>query len=477
MVTVLPNRNGFAQRHINNPMPSSYLRDIIPIPQNLVRSNVNLGLIRQDIFQFRSESKIQPDDQYLRLAISDAHQAFQLPEKVKMIHLNDVFQQDLSIWKSSPGLPWKDLGYLTKDDIRNDPDAIRRIRFFWHKIKHGDLVHPPDSCAFVRAHICERGENKVRAVWGYPATMTFGEAVFAIPLIRAYKTRVHSPIAYGYETAVGGARMISDQIGQYEHKAAIDFKSFDKTVPSWLIDVAFDILTSNIDFSHYDGYGVADARRNYFMLQYIKEYFKHTSIRLANGERYRKHSGVASGSYFTQLIDSIVNYIIMQWICLKQTGAYPGFIKVLGDDSILGLDHYLDLFEANLLVRSIGMAINMRKSAVSRCSTELTFLGFAINGGFPKKSHSAWLAALAFPETPDTKWDHVASRALGLAYANSMIDSHFHHICEYIVNRQPFELEFNRSTARMLTAMGIDVRTVRKRLPSSLEFCVKLRML
>lgn len=42
----------------------------------------------------------------------------------------------------------------------------------------------------------------------------------------------------------------------------------------------------------------------------IVDYIIHTPIRFADGERHVKHSGVASGSYFTQLIDSIVNYIV-----------------------------------------------------------------------------------------------------------------------------------------------------------------------
>lgn len=55
-----------------------------------------------------------------------------------MLHLNDVFaKKDLEIWNRSPGLPWKELGYKTKGDIQHDPDAIARIRLFWHKVKTG----------------------------------------------------------------------------------------------------------------------------------------------------------------------------------------------------------------------------------------------------------------------------------------------------------------------------------------------------
>lgn len=124
-----------------------------------------------------------------------------------MIHLNDVFRKDLSIWTSSPGLPWTQIGYKKKGDIQKDPDAINRVRWFWHRVKGGQKMQLPDCCAFVRAQVVKRGETKARAVWGYPASVTFGEAVFALPLIEEYKRRA-SPIAYGYETGSGGCRKL-----------------------------------------------------------------------------------------------------------------------------------------------------------------------------------------------------------------------------------------------------------------------------
>lgn len=44
----------------------------------------------------------------------------------------------------------------------------------------------------VRSHLCGTDEAKVKVVWGYPATITFGEAVFAIPLTREYQRRKNS---------------------------------------------------------------------------------------------------------------------------------------------------------------------------------------------------------------------------------------------------------------------------------------------
>lgn len=152
----------------------------------------------------------------------------------KMIHLNDVFKDDsLDIWNNSPGIPWRDKGYKTLDDIRNDPKAIRGIRSFWCKAKR-DV----NTTAF---HDCQGsgqtlGDNKIKTIWGYPATVTFGEAVFAPSLINAYKKMKDSPIVFDYETAIGEMKRFE----KYNEHCTIDFLDFEKTVPAWLINVAFD---------------------------------------------------------------------------------------------------------------------------------------------------------------------------------------------------------------------------------------------
>lgn len=61
---------------------------------------------------------------------------------------------------------------------------------------------------------------------------------------------------------------------------------------------------------------------------FIQKYFIYTTIRTANGLRYRKDNGIASGSYFTQIIGSIFNYILIQWMTLKFCGNHPTDILV-----------------------------------------------------------------------------------------------------------------------------------------------------
>lgn len=309
-----------------------------------------------------------------------------------MLHLNEVFERESPIWSSSPGLPWTEIGYKKKADIRADPDAIRRIRWFWHRVKAKEDIRFPDCCAYVRAQIVAKGKTKVRAVWGYPATITFGEAVFACPLLYAYQ-KIGSPFAYGFETGIGGCAKLR-RLLKANNYLAVDFKSFDKTLPSWLIDVCFDVMVWNIDFGRYQGRGNARAASMIHMFTRLREYAKSTPIRMCNGERYIKESGLASGSYFTQLVGSIANYILLTYAALKNDVRIQA-LKVLGDDSILATyqDFTPDMVQA--VLAPFGVVVNVAKSMYSRNLDNMVFLGYQINEGKPLREREKAFAGMA----------------------------------------------------------------------------------
>lgn len=98
---------GFSQRTYDKIDPSPFL----PFESyGLWRSPITQASIRRDLEECVLTSKLRPENELLELAIYRTYDMFRLPDKMKMIHLNDVFQQDLDIWSKSPGLPWRDLG-------------------------------------------------------------------------------------------------------------------------------------------------------------------------------------------------------------------------------------------------------------------------------------------------------------------------------------------------------------------------------
>nr|APG78333.1 RdRp [Hubei partiti-like virus 35] len=456
--------SGFGQL-FKPPEPSPYLAELLPLCGDLQRSPLSLALIRDDVKKFVTSHSTKPTDILFTEACRQTVRAFMLPSRVKMLHLNDVFKKDLPIWSSSPGLPWMNHGYKVKRDIQQDPDAIQRIRWFWHRVKAGENIAFPDCCAHVRTHIVGKGETKVRAVWGYPATITFGEAVFALPLIEAY-SRGDYPIAYGYETGVGGTKRIYHEF-EGNNFLGIDFKSFDKAIPPWLLNIAFDVLAYNIDFGNYEEYGVARYRSMLHMYNRLTDYCINTKIRLCNGERYQKDVGLASGSYFTQLAGSVVNYILLTYACLKLK-AQVRKLLVFGDDSLLATDVTITPHDIAQVLEPLGMTVNTAKSGASRYISDLTFLGYKINAGICSRPRDKQFAGLVFPERPDKSWDYAASRALGILYANFGVDPVVDYWCRKIVEFRPFDLVLSRDQQRFIDMMKIGKITTKAPTPEEL---------
>ncbi|QBP37031.1 putative RdRP [Lampyris noctiluca partitivirus-like virus 1] len=356
-------------------------------------------------------------------------------------------------WGSSPGLPWRQLGFKTKRQVADDPYAFQSIRRFWHLVKEGNKVSLPDCAAFVRPHLVERGEKKVRAVWGYPCTVSFQEACFALPLIEAYK-KVNTPFAYGYETARGGCRRIFLRFVKHKHFLSNDYKSFDKTIPPWLTRIAFDILLSNLDLTEYQDRGIPDSEKLYRAWKKLVKYFIETPIRLCNGERYRKKKGIASGSYFTQLIGSIANYIATKYCILSQNIQVKDML-VLGDDSLVATDRAVSLDQLVSDAKRFGLIINDSKTQRVNNVRDVKFLGYTINDGGPSRPRKELCAALAHPERPDQDFNEFATRTLGLMIANFGHDVDFHCLCFQIL-QSPFKLSYNPSFVRYLRVLGIE---------------------
>lgn len=439
------------------------------------RTRLRFELIKRDMLEMGTNKKEIPvSDPCWRLAVTEAQARFVFSRQVRPFHLRDVFSMPLECRRSAPGLPWREYGYRTRGDVLDDVSACNSIRWFWHQVKNNLELAPPDCCVLYRAHI--EGDDatpKIRAVYGYPTTITMGEAQFALPLIAGYQT-YSTPIAYGYDMLLGGAMKLRRELLGHRFYGCFDFSKFDKTVSSQLIDVAFAILFQNIDFFRYEGAGIPDAIRLVRAWDFIVDYFKNTPMRLSNGERWKKAAGVPSGSYFTQLIDSIVNFIIIAYCWLKVYGRLPAYIRVFGDDSVVADDEEVDQYAIAKHADSIGMIVNPQKSTCTNNVDKVEFLGFCIEGGFPHRTHKKWLSSLYHPEYDDECIADFQSRALGLFYANHGIDSEFSDMCRYVVGFSPFKIGITRDMRRFLLSIGVDPDNMSPRLPSDIELIYKL---
>nr|APG78297.1 RdRp [Hubei partiti-like virus 53] len=210
----------------------------------------------------------------------------------------------------------------------------------------------PNPCqAFART---QRG-GKTRLVWGYPLEMTMMEARFARPLIDVFKKGT-TPMTIGVPKYAVAAK-ISCNIKEKGNVYSLDFSKFDSSISEDLIRCAFSILKTW--FSPEDRLEGAWGK--------IVNYFIYTPIVMPNGKLYHgKAKGVPSGSFFTQLVDSIVNLLAIKYATnVQNVDLAAGDILVLGDDSIFGTRKNLSMDKLKDDLAELGLTVNLEKSGIN----------------------------------------------------------------------------------------------------------------
>lgn len=251
-----------------------------------------------------------------------------------------------------------------------------------HQIRLG-LKSPNPCVAYKRT---QKG-NKTRLVWGYPLEMTIMEARFARPLIERFK-RHATPMAFGMSKCELGSKLHAYFKNASGTTVCLDYSKYDSTVSASMIRQAFRILST---------WFTAEDREQ-LGWNIIVEYFVSTPIVMPDGHLYTgKRHGVPSGSYFTQMIDSIVNVALIYALQHKCGVKFnPRGLYVLGDDVIVQVTSQVKLKEwANQLSRWGLIVHDDEKTVVG----EVHFLGAVWNMGKPDAPIDELVRKACFPES------------------------------------------------------------------------------
>lgn len=227
--------------------------------------------------------------------------------------------------------------------------------------------------------------GKTRLVWGYPLEMTIMEARFARPLIDTF-SRMRTPMAFGMSKCELGARIHRYVVDAPGKVVALDYSKFDTTISATMINQAFRILSTW--FSKED--------RLRLGWKTIGKYFVTTPIVMPNGHLYTgKRHGVPSGSYFTQMIDSIVNVALMYALAHRFNFRFNAeSLLVLGDDVIVNVNGPVSLERWSQFLKSRGMILNVQKTMLD----EPHFLGAFWYKGKPDAPIQELVNKAVFPE-------------------------------------------------------------------------------
>lgn len=206
----------------------------------------------------------------------------------------------------------------------------------------------------------EKGEEykgKTRLVWAYPLEMTLIEGKFAVPIYSIMKKK-RTPMMFARAKHEVGALIDSFVKSTGDCVYGLDYSKFDSTIPSFMIRFAFKVIRTWFDFQDSEDQEGWDT---------MVKYFIHTPIVMSDGNLYtgKKH-GVPSGSYFTQLVDSIVNVALIGALShsFGMKISHRNFF-VLGDDVILSTYKGCDLSKvADYLRETFGIILHPHKCEV-----------------------------------------------------------------------------------------------------------------
>lgn len=274
-------------------------------------------------------------DRHLEYGFRKAWKIFSKPKEMDQLSpLQDTsVVKALKLGKSS-GLP---LMKTKEQSLVYSFDREQQIR--------SSLKAPNPCVAYKRT---QRG-NKTRLVWGYPLEMTIMEARFARPLIDMFKQR-STPMAFAMTKCELGAKIESHFDNVPGVTVCTDYSKFDSTIPAHFIRRAFKILET----------WFPKEDRKTLGWDIMVKYFITTPIVMPDGNLYTgKNHGVPSGSYFTQLVDSIVNVAICYALGSRFNFSFRRrSLFVLGDDSMLRVEGKFSVREWAAYVKQFGMCIH-----------------------------------------------------------------------------------------------------------------------
>jgi hypothetical protein len=187
--------------------------------------------------------------------------------------------------------------------------------------------------------------------------------------------------------------LINSLIPRDQYFLSLDWSKFDSSVLPYEIDLAFDLIESMIDFPD-------EATRLIF--KYVRRLFMKRKLLSPDGRLFMRFSGVPSGSYFTHLIDSIINWNRVRYL-FKSHRLNHGVLVTHGDDCLVEIFGFHDcLNELADDAEKLGWYIKREKSQLFKDRFRITFLGRSSKHGANFRDVDRCLRLMYYPEYPVT---------------------------------------------------------------------------
>nr|CAH2618880.1 RNA-dependent RNA polymerase [Interrupted club-moss deltapartitivirus]CAI5383908.1 RNA-dependent RNA polymerase [Interrupted club-moss deltapartitivirus] len=286
------------------------------------------------------------------------------------------------------------------------------------------LKNSTPDVAFTRTQLSQlKVKRKVRNVWGEAFHYVLIEGLFADNLIK-YFMELDSFYFIGKDPLSGVPTLVTDMMKNYDYVFQFDWSAFDASVQEWEIRTAFSIL---------EQFTLFDSPVEERIWRFIIELFIYRKVACPNGELLLKTLGIPSGSCFTNMIGSIINYLRIQYLFVKHTRDFA-CAYTHGDDSIVGTLRTQAInpkvFEGTC--SSYHWELNADKTRVSSTPEEVEFLSRGIREGINLRDTLTCLRMLLYPEYEVTDGAISTLRAQSILFDSGLQSSLLFKVSQYL---------------------------------------------
>jgi len=242
---------------------------------------------------------------------------------------------------TSLGLPWASADRIYADSYLERARTATTL----------EDVYP--ALLFHRGQAAGPGKTKQRHVWGMDHVDTILGLSVMYPLLQELR-RQETFAAWNRPDMVDNVmgRKIMDSVGPI---LSIDFKGFDHSLPTFIIDDVFDAIC--------DAYQPAAHQR----INLCRDIFLHVGMVTPDGVWEGRTGGVPSGTALTNMVDSLAHLWIIEYMS-SLLGIERRWSLIMGDDGVHNFSRFPGVGAFATAAEEIGMTINPEKQWVSEDS-------------------------------------------------------------------------------------------------------------
>lgn len=193
--------------------------------------------------------------------------------------------------------------------------------------------------------------------------------------------------AGGKELSTQLASIITHLRTKFHHWVSLDYSAYDQSISAWLIRDAFKVIRAA--FKNL-------SERDRQVMDVIEHDFIYKGFVLDDGIHWAC-KGVPSGSMWTQIVDSIVNYLMIRTY-LDAKGS-EGEMLLMGDDNLLYTFDQIDVDDlSSYLAHNFGVNVNPSKTDHGSARQNPTFLSSEWMPEGRNREYHEVLAKMMYPE-------------------------------------------------------------------------------